>query len=52
MGVVWRESDDLYPVSAERWEAKKHWGVKVIYRISELCDELHSEQQLVRGGQN
>ena len=52
VGAVWLEAEDLYPVSAERWEAKEHWGVKVVYRVSELCDELNSDQQLVRTGQD
>jgi hypothetical protein len=51
--VVWKLVEELYPVSAQRWEAKEHWGVKVLYRVTELCEELMHNggvNQLVRKG--
>ena len=51
--VVWKLIEELYPVSAERWEAKEHWGVKVLYRVTELCEGLAQDDgctQLVRKG--
>ena len=50
--IFGREGVALYPVPAERWESKENWGVKVLYRVSELCDELDSDLQLVRKGQD